>query len=87
MSLSFFFSGLLIVLAFFMGFFYSFFAFVSAFVTIFAILEAVRFLASWSIIAIPFYVWEELDFSRFEGRVVFDLRFFFKVFISHEFRR
>jgi hypothetical protein len=79
--------GLLIIPAFFMGSFYSSPASISAFAAISIVLEAVRSLASWSIIAILFYVWEELDFPRSESRVVSDLRFFFRIFISHEFRK
>jgi hypothetical protein len=59
------------------GFFCFFPAFISAFVIVFIALEEVIFLVSWSDIARPFCVLEEFDFSRFESRFTFDLRFFF----------
>jgi hypothetical protein len=67
--------------------FYSFPAFISAFAAVSIILEIIKSLASWSDSAIPFYVLEKFDFSRSESRIISDLRFFFKVFISHKFRK
>jgi hypothetical protein len=81
------FSDLLIISGFFMKSSCSFFAFTSAFAIVFIVLEAVRFLTSWLAIAMLFCVWEELDSSRFENRVVLDLRFFFEILISYKFRK
>jgi hypothetical protein len=81
------FSDLLFILIFLIGFFYSSLAFTSTFAIIFIILKITKSLASWSDIAILFYVLKELDFPRFKNRDIFDLRFLFKIFISHEFRK
>jgi hypothetical protein len=87
MSLSSPFLALLTVPISFIGSFCSSPASASAFAAISAALEAARSLTSWSAIAMPLYVWEELDSPRSESRVVPDLRFLSKALISHEFRK
>jgi hypothetical protein len=70
-------SDLLFISTFFIRSFYFSLAFTSAFAAVSIILKEIIFLINWSDIARPFYVLKEFNFFRFEGRVIFDLRFFF----------